>query len=505
METTTIGAANAPKVQDKPSLTRKALPALHRKLLFEAIPKREGITSAKSLDDQSLDRSDYRSIGNGEQYQPLMNSQRKIFIDYFFNAITDLRYAFLKFSHNSTNDIPETSDIDLLIVRNELNSFLDIIRKGKNIEKVDLHRKSFVTFVSVYFKDGSYLELDLINRFERKGIIYLDAETILNSAINKNHLRLASEIHNFEYIMLFNMINESDVPTRYREYYTSQSFSERAEIFSYICNKYDLSINTLDELYDRKLRGPKKILRQVLAQPINKGLPKLLHKFRYLGDVIRDTINSKGITVTFSGVDGAGKSTVLENVRVTLQKKYRQKTVVLRHRPSMLPILSSIKHGKKNAEKLTSQNLPRQGNNKSTISSLIRFLYYYVDYIIGQYYVYFRYTLRGYTVLYDRYYFDFIIDSKRSNISLPKPILKWCYYFVFKPKVNVFLYAPPEIILSRKQEMSSNDIQQLTGEYRELFEELGKSNKKQRYISINNTNLEETLSVVMKKYVKAAV
>jgi len=76
---------------------------------------------------------------------------------------------------------------------------------------------------------------------------------------------------------------------------------------------------------------------------------------------------------------------------------------------------------------------------------------------------------------------------------------------VFKPKVNVFLYAPPEIILSRKQEMSSNDIQQLTGEYRELFEELGKSNKKQRYISINNTNLEETLSVVMKQYVKAAV
>jgi thymidylate kinase len=76
---------------------------------------------------------------------------------------------------------------------------------------------------------------------------------------------------------------------------------------------------------------------------------------------------------------------------------------------------------------------------------------------------------------------------------------------VFKPNVNVFLYAPPEVILSRKQEMSSKDIQQLTGEYRELFEELGKSTEKQRYLVINNTNLEETLSVIMKQYVKAAV
>jgi thymidylate kinase len=434
-----------------------------------------------------------------------MTSQRKIFVQYFFREIAGLRYAFLKFNHKKIDDIPATSDIDLLIDKHELNSILDIIRNGNDIEKIDLHRKSYVTFVSVYFNDGSYVELDLINRFDRKGIIYLDSETVLNNTIVRDHLKLAGELHNFEYTMLFSMINDSDVPVRYRDYYASLSFSERAEIFSYICNKYDLSINTLDELYERKLRGPKKILRQILTQPINKGLPRLIHRFRYFGDALRDAVNSKGITVTFSGVDGAGKSTVLENVRVTLQKKYRQKTVVLRHRPSLLPILSSVKHGKKKAEKLTSQNLPRQGNNKSTISSLIRFLYYYVDYVIGQYYIYFRYTLRGYTVLYDRYYFDFIIDSKRSNISLPKPIMRWCYYFVFKPKVNVFLYAPPEVILSRKQEMSSKDIQKLTGEYRELFEELGKSTEKQRYLVINNTNLEETLSVIMKQYVKAAV
>ena len=434
-----------------------------------------------------------------------MENNRKLFINYFFREITNLRYAYLKFAYKTVDEIPETSDIDLLIDKHELNGFLDIIRKGNEIEMIDLHRKTFVTFVNVYFNDGSYLELDLINRFERKGIIYLDSETVLNHAVKEGILKLAAENHNFEYIMLFNIINNSNIPKRYRDFYTSFNCTELSKIFSYLCNKYDLSINLLDELYDKKLRGPKKIIRQVLAQPINKGIPKLLHKIRYLGDMICDATNRKGITVTFSGVDGAGKSTVLENVKDTLQKKYRQKIVVLRHRPSLLPILSSIKHGKKNAEKIAIQNLPRQGNNKSTISSVIRFMYYYFDYIVGQYYIYFRYTLRGYTVLYDRYYFDFIIDSKRSNISLPKPILKWCYYFVFKPNVNVFLYAPPDIIFSRKQEMSKNDIQLLTGEYHQLFNELGKSHKKQQYISINNTNLDETLSVVMKQCMLAGV
>jgi thymidylate kinase len=173
-------------------------------------------------------------------------------------------------------------------------------------------------------------------------------------------------------------------------------------------------------------------------------------------------MHQRGITVTFSGVDGAGKSTIIEEVRQTLQKKYRQKIVVLRHRPSLLPILSSVVHGKSEAEKRTREKLPRQGTNKSVVSSLFRFTYYYLDYLVGQYYIYFRYTLRGYTVLYDRYYFDFIIDSRRSNIVLPKGFMKWCYHFIFKPQVNVFLFASPEIIRSRKQELSQEDITSLT-------------------------------------------
>lgn len=55
--------------------------------------------------------------------------------------------------------------------------------------------------------------------------------------------------------------------------------------------------------------------------------------------------------------------------------------------------------------------LPRTGSNKSKLSSFIRFFYYLLDYIIGQWFIYFKYTIKGNIIVYDRYYFDFINDA----------------------------------------------------------------------------------------------
>lgn len=433
-------------------------------------------------------------------------SHRKEFLHYFFNRASDFRYALLKFTCEYIDEIPDSSDVDLLIKECEKVKFIKLIRSGNNIEWVHVYKKSFVTFVNISFKDGSYLEVDLIHRFDRKGIIYLDAKDILNHvSITKENVKVAALKHNYEYIALFNLINNANTPDRYVQYYSSLSKEERSEIFGYICHKYKLHLNTLDELFISSERESKKIIQKILIHAENHKVLRSINFLRYVTDVFRDMIHNRGIVVTFSGVDGAGKSTLLESVRDNLQMKYRQRVKVLRHRPSLLPILSSIQYGKRAAEIRTTNQLPRQGSNSSKLSSLLRFLYYYLDYLFGQFYIYFKYTLRGYIVLYDRYYFDFIIDSKRSNIVLPKSFLRLFYYFLFKPNVNVFLYAAPEIILSRKRELSSNEIRNLTADYKELFEGFSKSGSKQQYMVINNTDLNHTLDLVMKECISATL
>ena len=206
-------------------------------------------------------------------------------------------------------------------------------------------------------------------------------------------------------------------------------------------------------------------------------------------------MNNKIKIITFSGVDGAGKTTILTKVKELIENKYNKEVVILRHRPSILPILSAIKYGKKEAEKKTQEVLPRTGKNKSKVSSFVRFFYYLLDYVYGQWVVYFKHTSEGKIIIYDRYYFDFINDGRRTNIDLDSGFIKFFYKFVFKPKLNIFLYADPDVILSRKQEMDKKSIVDLTNKYKSLFNEL--SNKHdQYYLPIENIEIDETMTEI---------
>jgi thymidylate kinase len=427
-------------------------------------------------------------------------NQRRFFLNYFFKEVKSFNYALLKFVHETIDDIPENSDVDMVISQMDLGKILDIVKQGKNIERIQFHKKSFATFTCLLFEDGSYLELDFIHRFDRKGTLYLDNMMVLDDVdILDSGLKVASDAYSFEYILLFYLLNDAVVPQKYREYFASFRQEDRTEIFVHMTSKYGVNINVLEDLYSLNTRHAKKIRTRIDQLPVNTGFRRIYHRLRYFTDVVKDAIRHRGITITFSGVDGAGKSTIIEEVNEVLKSKFRQRTVILRHRPSLLPILSSWRHGKANAERMTRERLPRQGTNKSVLGSFFRFMYYYADYVFGQFYVYFRYILRGYTVLYDRYYFDFIIDSKRSNIVLSKKFMKWGYRLIFKPELNVFLYADPEVIRSRKQELDASSISELTSDYKQLFNELSSNGKKQNYLVLNNVSKEETFHRVMKE------
>jgi thymidylate kinase len=244
----------------------------------------------------------------------------------------------------------------------------------------------------------------------------------------------------------------------------------------------------------KKLHGA--LVDKLQAQEVNRGWQGLKNKMSYVYDNLPLIHHQRGFIITFSGVDGAGKSTVIEHVKTHLEKVMRRRVVVIRHRPSLLPILSAYTHGKKEAEKMAAERLPRKGTNRSVMSSLFRFGYYYIDYLIGQFVVKIKYTMRGYVVLYDRYYYDFMHDSKRSNITLPPFVTNLGFKLLMKPQLNFFLYASASAIRKRKQELDIEEINELSEKYLKHFDALNREEGSARFVTIHNVHLENTLRVI---------
>lgn len=200
------------------------------------------------------------------------------------------------------------------------------------------------------------------------------------------------------------------------------------------------------------------------------------------------------LVISFSGVDGAGKTTISRIIKEKLSAK-GLKVVEFRSRPSLLPILSVFKYGKKQAHINSTEALPRMGGNVSQLSSWLRYFYYLTDYLFGQIYIYFRYTKRNYVVIYDRFYFDYILDPKRFNLLNNMRLTMFFFRFVMSPNINIFLHAPAEIILERKRELDATVISSLTEKYITFFENLeGHSNSK--YICIENIDVSRTVSKI---------
>ena len=422
-----------------------------------------------------------------------VKKQRELVIMDLFDHLLDKNYATIKFPCILPENLSEYSDIDMFIEKGLNKTTLNFLNNHPLVNHVSVKNTSFMSTQQVICNDGTIISLDLIWQMKRKNMELLNAQKVLQKAtLNSYGIKMLDIYDNIRYIGLFYLSNKAGIPSKFTAYEEMLNRSTH-ELDSMLYNYF------IEEDLNRK-----PILNYIEKQKSNKGFNWVLNSINYLLDTARNVINSKGMIITFSGVDGAGKSTVIDKLKFKLEKQLRRRVVVLRHRPSLLPIISSFTKGKARAEKDAAENLPRMGTNKSFISSLFRFSYYYTDYFFGQFIIYIKYITRGYIVLYDRYYFDFINDSKRSNIQLPRSLMKFGLKFLLKPRFNFFLYAKPEIILERKKELTKETIETLTSDYIKLFRSLDTKNGASRYNAIENTELENTLNNIFSSISKHA-
>ncbi len=165
---------------------------------------------------------------------------------------------------------------------------------------------------------------------------------------------------------------------------------------------------------------------------------------------------NKGYTIVFLGTDGSGKTTIIDRVTPFLNEKFPNNVYYEHLRPNWIPTISKLL-GRKGTSKPETD--PHRNDKSGVISSLFRFIYYFVDYTLGYWFkIYPKKAFKSCVWIFDRYYYEYLIDQRRTRVTLPYWILKAGQFLIPEPDLIICLGANPKAIYSRKPEMTLEEV-----------------------------------------------
>lgn len=213
--------------------------------------------------------------------------------------------------------------------------------------------------------------------------------------------------------------------------------------------------------------------------------------------------------ITFSGLDGAGKSTLIEFVSATLEGERR--TVRVLHLNDDVGIYAFVRalrdrlRGRRPLELAPGTPDPRSQKLQRAApegwrgvanrwraliiwNKPVRRLLYLVDLAIFQGYRIWLEMVRGRVVIMDRYFYDTLVDVTNGRPRLWTRLLE---RLTPEPTVPVFLDITPEESFRRKREFSIDYLRNRAAVYHNVFARVPGA------VRLVNTDLERTKAALL--------
>lgn len=193
--------------------------------------------------------------------------------------------------------------------------------------------------------------------------------------------------------------------------------------------------------------------------------------FSNMKNVIKRKFLPSGFCLAFCGLDGAGKTTIIDELDKMFVNLLKRKKVFYGYwRPFVIPEIREL-FGKENSKAHIDKEsqkgitlIQEERNTSNKVVSFIKFIYYWIDYMLANL-KYGSIRERGGMVFFDRHYIDTIVYPRRFGLSISRTIVQFFYHFIPKADYTFFLYCTPEEIRKRKEEFSVEEIKCQTKDY----------------------------------------
>jgi len=179
-----------------------------------------------------------------------------------------------------------------------------------------------------------------------------------------------------------------------------------------------------------------------------------------------------GLFVVVMGLDGSGKSTLIELVSHSLEQLFNAEIDHFHFTTGLFPPLASfIGRRRPDMEAVTN---PHGKPTSGKFLSMIRLGYYLLDCLLGVWLIVYPKLLKTkpHFVFFDRYFYDCFIDPARYRINLGGPLLWSLKLLVPRPDLIIMLVPHPEVFHQRKPELPLTELRRQADRMHKLADAL---------------------------------
>lgn len=400
-----------------------------------------------------------------------------------FNELNENKVDFLVLrNHEGLPESNNAKDVDILVSSNFSNVNITLIINRLTdllgakiiwVNELD-YLSGFVLARQLNNGSVAYAKLDFFYGLKWRGLEFADSQQILAQRIKSNNYYIPSPGHE-AYIHLINgalygkVLNKKyidiiksgvvDHPQAFNDLFNSSGLSTlRLEIIELVDASLDADIDCRFSRFRKKL--VKMLIKNQLSFKLAKGFWKSLKT-----ELVER--RNMGYLLSFSGPDGAGKSSIMESVLEFFNLTGICKQEVAHHfLPDGIPPLHRLLKFNK---KLSKQDYTQPYSEKPVgiIPSVVRFCYYVLAFLYAKHKYLKPQFKRNEIVIFDRYYPDLIADPSRARLSIDRNIIASTFrWFAAVPDVALVFVASPETLIKRKGELTDVKANQLVKDYR---------------------------------------